>query len=196
MTIQKGEPWGEAVARPTDLDIAGSDAALAVSIERDPGGDHAVTAGDLHRTLGSPTLGERRVLRLPIDVVHVETDRSRHLAVAHVVIRRRWWRGRVVVVSNVDHLGEWNVAPRAHPNDGRLDLLDVDPAMPLRARLQARRRLHAGLHVPHPQIDVRRITEWEWNDPAGAGVWVDGIAIGKRTWVSVSVEPDASAIYI
>ena len=30
---------------------------------------------------------------------------------------------------NVDRLGHWDVAPRAHPNDGRVDVVEVDAAM-------------------------------------------------------------------
>ena len=46
-----------------------------------------------------------------------------------------WWRGRVVAAMNAEFLGPWDVAPRAHPGDGLLDVLDVSPAMSLADRL-------------------------------------------------------------
>ena len=203
MTIRKGEPWGSEVERPAGLRVAHGDAQLASWIATDPSADYAVDGGDLHRTVGAPSTPRDvrpAMQRLPIDVLDVVTDRSRHVAVAHVVIRRRgwwsWWRGRIVVVCNVDHIGSWNVAPRAHPNDGRFDVVDVAPEMRLRDRWEARRRLPTGTHVPHPAISVRTGTEWSWTDPNGAHVWVDGVDVGTRTTVEVRIAPDAAALLI
>lgn len=199
MTIRKGEPWGSAVERPAALRTATSDAQLASWLVEQPDGDYEVVAGDLHRTVGAP---DRRpdpttsAHRLPIDVLRIVTDRSEHLAVAHVVVRRRWWRGPIVFVGNVSHLGSWNVAPRAHPNDGRLDVVELSATMRLRERWEARRRLPTGTHVPHPAISVRSATSWSRVDPRGVGVWVDGVGIGRRTCVEVVVCPDAAAIHI
>ena len=53
---------------------------------------------------------------------------------------------------NADRIGAWDVAPRAHPNDGQLDVVEVDASMGLRDRWQASRRLATGTHVPHPAI--------------------------------------------
>lgn len=198
MTIRKGEPWGEEVDRPNGLRLAHGDAELASLVAVDPTGSFAVDGGDLHRTVGAPTVdaGAVRMHRLPIDALAVATDRSEHLAVAHVVIRRHWWRGPDVFVCNVGHVGRWNVAPRAHPDDGRFDVVTFDPTMRWRERWEARRRLPTGTHVPHPQISVRTATEWTWAEPGGARVWVDGVDVGDRTRVAVTLRPDAAAIHI
>jgi hypothetical protein len=196
MTIRKGEPWGSEVARPAGLGVAHSDAELAARISADPAGDHAVDRGDLHRTVGAPRNEGATMQRLPIDVLEVVTDRSQHLAVSHVVIRRGWWRGPLVFVGNVGHLGTWNVAPRAHPNDGRFDVVEVDASMRFRDRLEARRRIPTGTHLPHPAISVRTATEWTWSDAGGAHVWVDGVDVGRRNTVEVRIGPDAAALLI
>lgn len=196
MTIRRGEPWGSVVGRPTDLVVANSDAALAAFTEHDPGGAFAVDGGDLHRTVGAPRSSGPTVHRLPIDLLEVVTDRSRHTAVAHVVIRRRWWRGPVVFVCNVDHVGSWNVAPRAHPNDGRFDVVEVAADMTLRDRWEARRRLTTGTHLPHPSITVRTAIDWTWVDPSGATIVIDGVDVGPRTSVHVTIRPDATAIHV
>lgn len=200
MTIRKGAPWGTPTERPPGLRVAHGDAELAAWIAADPGGHYAVDGGDLHRTVGSPLPGNGPMHRLPIDVLDVVTDRGRHLAVAHVVVRRRgragWWRGRIVAVCNVGHLGDWNIAPRAHPNDGRFDVVDVDATMRLRDRWEARRRLPTGTHVPHPAISVRTATDWTWSGPAGVHVVVDGVDTGPAGEVTISIRPDAAAIMI
>ena len=79
--------------------------------------------------------------------------------------------GPIVAVMNVDRLGRWDVAPRAHPNDGALDVVEVDAAMGVRARWQARRRLPTGTHVPHPAIRTRRgrpSAAWTFDRPLAA----------------------------
>jgi diacylglycerol kinase family enzyme len=88
------------------------------------------------------------------------------------------------------------VAPRAHPNDGRFDVVEIAAGMRLRERWEARRRLPTGTHVPHPSISVRTATSWGWSDPAGAHVWVDGVDIGQRTAVDVTIRPDAAAVHV
>src|SRR3546814_16850403 len=73
----------------------------------------------------------------------------------HLIAERSWWRGRVVAAMNAQYRGKWDVAPRGHPNDGRLDVLAADP--PLDERLPVRGRLKTGTHLPHPPIDSRHV---------------------------------------
>jgi hypothetical protein len=198
VTIRKGEAWGTEVARPSGLRVARTDAELASWVSADPGGAYGVAGGDLHRTVGTPRAAGATAHRLPIDVLDVATDGRRHLAVAHVVVRRPhpwgWWRGPATAVCNVDHVGRWNVAPRAHPNDGRFDVVEVAARMRLRDRWEARRRLPTGSHVPHPAIALRTATDWTWT--GAAHVWVDGVDTGPATEVTVRILPDASAIHV
>ena len=198
MTIRPGETWGEAVPVPDDLvDVAG-DAEVVAHLE---GGDDRpmrLVGGDLLRTLGGPSTGER-LQQFPIDVLRVEADGRRFAAIAHVVARdRRWagWRGPIVAVMNVDRHGRWDVAPRAHPNDGRADVVEVDASMGPRARWQARRRLPTGTHVPHPAIHTGRATERAWHFERPLGLWVDSIRRGTVRSLRVTVEPDGATVHI
>lgn len=194
MTIRKGAPWGVEVDRPADLLVVESDAALAAAAQS---GGHplGLGGGDLHRSLGAPA-PRPTMQRVDIDVIRLSADGAEMTAVAHVVARRSWWRGRVVAVMNVDQIGVWNVAPRAHPNDGLLDVVEVDPSMNLRQRWQARGRLRLGTHVPHPSIGQRRVTAASWQFDRPVSLWVDGERRGTVTELSVRVEPDAFELHI
>lgn len=174
MTIRRGEPWGTEVTRPADLTLATSDHEIV-----DADGPIGLAGGDVFRSLGSPAERDP-VQRVELDGIEIELDDGRRfLAVAHVVARRSWWRGRIVACMNVDHLGDWNVAPRAHPNDGRLDVVECRPSMSLRARWAARGRLPAGTHVPHPDIEVSSVVERRWEFGHPARIWVDGDEVGR-----------------
>jgi hypothetical protein len=197
VTIRKGETWGEPGALPPDGVVVRSDAEAraAVTAARragEPLPPLGLLGGDLCRAVGGT--GDEARLRaggvvLPVDVGAVLVDGRLHWFVAHLVARRGWWRGRVVAVMNAQHLGRWDVAPRGHPNDGRLDVLDGD--LPLGQRWQARRRLPTGTHVPHPGIEERHVSALQLDLPPGADVWLDGEPIGPARHLSIRVEPDA-----
>lgn len=193
MTIRRGEEWGHPVDRPRELRTLTGDAELAAAI---PTSDPvSVSAGDLHRAVGSPS--PRPTMQLVhIDLLHVTADGRALSAVAHVVARRSWWRGAVVMVMNTDHLGEWNVAPRGHPNDGRFDVVEIDPTMTLRERWQVRQRLPQGTHLPHPRISTRMPTGASWHFDRPLDLWVDGVESGRVTELAVRIEADAFELHI
>jgi hypothetical protein len=196
VTIRKGQEWGTAVSRPADLLVCAGDAELAGEVAAGSSRPLAVAGGDLARTAGSA--GERSTLqRVPVDVLEVTADHESLHAVAHVVARARWWwPGPVVGVFNSEYLGTWDVAPRSHPNDGVADVLEVNRAMPLRARLQARRRLPTGTHLPHPMISSRRATQVSWRFERPLHLYVDGRRHGRVRELRVTVRPDAFHLYV
>jgi len=193
MTIRRGEEWGVPVDRPAELLVLGSDAQLAA---HDGASPIAPGAGDLYETLGSPPLDRPVVQRVEVDGVRVVLDgAAERWAIAHVVARRSWWRGPVVAAMNVSQLGAWRVAPRAHPNDGLLDLIEAAPELPWRARWAARSRLPAGAHVPHPQITLRRAERASWTFGRPMRVWIDGVEIGRARQLDVEVVPDRYTVH-
>jgi hypothetical protein len=199
VTIKRGEPWGEVVERPRVLVEAPDDAAVAAHLAgRDPR-PVLVTGGDLLRTLGGRA-ADGRVRRYPVDLLRVVLDGTTEVpAVAHVVVRRPgrrgWWRGPLWAACNVGAIGPWDVAPRAHPDDGRLDVVHVAASMSLRARAQARRRLRTGSHLPHPDIAVSRATTAAWRPEPAAVVIVDGTPPRRAAELAVVVEPDAGVVH-
>jgi hypothetical protein len=202
MTIERGEPWGRLVPRPDGLVTVAGDAALATAVTTPGHAPVTVRAGDLARSLGVVgTALPATVNELPIDLVHVALDGGAPLtACAHVVARspwRRghWWHGPILAVMNAEFIGDWDVAPRGHPNDGRVETFAVDPAMSVRQRLSARRRLRSATHVPHPQVTVRSVRSATWTFPSPLEVVVDGRRVGRARTIDVTVVPDAAVVY-
>lgn len=204
MSIRKGEPWGVVDFAPDDLVRVADDSALYQLVNRyrrsgTPLPAVAPAAGDLLRSLGGS--GEIERLAGPmaivqVDVVRIEVRGERAWCVSHLIARRSWWRGRLVGVMNSQYLGAWDVAPRAHPGDGRVDLVIVDAAMRPRDRLRARQRVVHGLHLPHPAIDVRQHRSTTVTFEPGAHVWLDGVRWRRAEEATITVEPDALTVCI
>lgn len=195
--IEKGKPWGEPGALPADAVIVRSDAEAREVVERarragEPVPTLGLLGGDLCRTVGGAgdetRLRSDEAIKLPIDLGAVLIDGQLHWFVAHLVARKRWWRGRVYAAMNAEYLGRWDVAPRGHPNDGLLDTFDV--TMSVGERFKARSRLAMGTHVPHPDIKERRVAAVQV-DVGGLDVWLDGEPVGTAHSLSIRVEPDA-----
>jgi hypothetical protein len=197
MTIEKGQTWGEPGSLPPGGVLVRSDAEARAVVERARRAGEPVPAlgllgGDLCRTVGGAgdeaRLRSEEAVLLPVDLGSVLIDGRLHWFVAHLIARKRWWRGRVYAAMNAEYLGQWDVAPRGHPNDGLLDTFEV--TMSIGERLKARSRLATGTHVPHPGIKERRVAAVQV-DVAGLDVWLDGELVGPARSLSIRVEPDA-----
>jgi hypothetical protein len=209
VTIGKGTPWGRSVEPPEDLVVVDTDAELAARLDagrRDPSAPPvAARSGDMARTLGVAALAGRATLNeLPIDLFELRVgDRDGELRTlvgcAHVLMRPPawrggWWRGPAVVVMNAEFIGDWDVAPRGHPNDGRVEVFEVDPDLAVRQRLAARRRVRTGTHVPHPLITTRSVRRASWTFEAPMAVVVDGVGAGTAHRVELEVVDDAATV--
>ena len=202
MPIAKGQPWGEPAALPDDAVLVRSDAEARDALEsarraRRPYPPLGLLSGDLCRTLGGGAGGEARLragggVRFPLDLGEVLVDGRLHLFVAHLVARSRLWR-RAFVAMNAQWLGEWNLGPRAHPNDGLLDTYDA--RLPLGQLLPVRSRLHHGTHLPHPAIRERRAAALQMELDRPLPVRLDGTLVGAARTLSVRVEPDALVVF-
>lgn len=197
MPIAKGEPWGAPGALPADGVVVASDAEARTAVERArrAGADVpalGLTGGDLCRTVGgrgdAARLATADAVTLPIDLGSALLDGVQHWFVAHLVVRRSWWRGRVIAVMNAQWIGSWDVAPRSHPNDGLLDVFDGD--LSFDDRLKARRRLLTGTHVPHPGIRQQRVPAVQFEFARPEPVWLDGERVGSARTVTASLEVD------
>ncbi len=204
MTIRKGEPWGTVGPLPAGAVRVHSDAELHLLVNAARSASAALPVvvllgGSLMRAVGGGGDARRldgEVALLPVDLVRIDLDDSTSWAVAHVVARRSWWRGPIMAAMNAEFIGDWDVTPRGHPNDGRLDLLEVSPTMSMRDRWRAKRRLPAGAHVPHPAISVRQTASVLRTFERPVDVWADGVALGASRTVRLEVEPDALVVCV
>lgn len=202
MTIRKGDPWGEPVRCPPDVKVVPTDRALRDWVEwhrrrGDPIGDVGVAGGDLAKTCGGTGAAHPSAARVSVDVMRVTLDEGPpSWGVAHVIARRSWLTGELAIVMNAEYLGPYDVAPRSHPNDGKLDVLRVDPGMGWRHRLQARQRARFGSHLPHPHLVSRSVVDVDLQFQKVMVVWIDGVRCGTASRLRVSNEPDAMTIYV
>ena len=203
MTVERGRAWGRTAPLPVDGVVVSSDrdAAAVVADARARGATVptiGLLGGDLCRTLGGAgdeaRLHGPDAVTLPIDIAEVEVAGRVHVFLAHVVARRSWWTGRVWAAMNAEWLGQWDVAPRAHPGDGLLDTFDV--SMPIRDRIKARRRLATGTHVPHPAIAQQRVGRVEVGFGSPLGIWIDGLRVGDATSLVVCTTGEAVDVVV
>jgi len=201
--MKPGEDWGHLEDVPNDAVWVTDDksARSLVSAARragDPLPRLCITGGDLARGLGGGRGPDRlrrgKAVCFRVDIGAVLIDGKIDWFISHLVARRGWLLGRIVVVANTDFLGRWNIAPRAHPGDGTLDLVDAD--LGIGDRLKARRRLPSGTHLPHPGIRVRRSAAFQLEFDRPTPVRLDGARVGVASHLSVRTEPDCLDVWI
>jgi hypothetical protein len=202
MPIAKGQPWGAPGELPEGglivrSDAEASEALAAARKERRPFPALGLLGGDLCRTLGG---GGRELqgVRFTIDLGEALLDGRLHLFVAHLVARSRLWTRAFVAMNaqsvHVAAFGDWNLGPRAHPNDGLLDTYDVH--LSRGQLLPVRSRLHHGAHLPHPGIKERRTSALQVELERPLPVRLDGAKVGSARVISVRVQPDALTVVI
>lgn len=207
MTIRKFNDWGRVIARPESVTACDSDAATAAIVNRYASKSSLLphiwlTGGSLARSLGtSGTLPETEVHELPIDLLLVRYSTSvgfgrTSFAVNSVVMRNRLWRGRIVAITNGGYIGALEIAPRAHPNDGVFDVVEVADDMSWRQRIIARSRLSTGSHIPHPSIRVRQSRSDSWIFARPMDLYLDGDFAGSFAEVNVTIESDSLKLVI
>ncbi|MFM7044889.1 MAG: hypothetical protein ACKOYG_04980 [Ilumatobacteraceae bacterium] len=204
MTIRPGSSWGRQRPLSAEVAVVDGDAELgrhvAAALRRgDRPSPVAVRSGDLARAMGGGGTGRvvlgALLVEAPIDAVRVTTAEGQvGWFCAHLVARRSWWRGEVVAAVNGGFIRGRDLAPRAHPNDGRVDIVRVDPSMPWRARRAAWLRASTGSHLPHPLISVTQASSSSLQFTAPLRLWLDGTPWTATTSVTLDVVPDAAVV--
>ena len=214
MTIRKGEPWGEPAGIESPTLMVSTDSELAAVLQGYRNSQTVapvigLLGGSLHRTLGAPQRDEAALRAgegyiYPIDVGILEFsdaqgEQREVVFVAHLLAltdpRSRLWKGRTVIAMNAAFLDDLNLAPKSHPNDGRLDV--TDGQLDRSQRRQALRRAVTGSHLPHPALMEQRVsTRLEIRGETDFRFLADGLLCGAARQFSITCMPDAARILL
>lgn len=205
MPISPGSPWGVVVPLPDQPMYLKSDRELGVFLR-----DHSakqihdqpifMKSGDIPRVLGVlDRPRDAECLRIVIDVIAVSyTDASgiehSDVCIASLSIARRFFRGTISVITNSGYWRKHEVAPRAHLNDGKLDIFEVSGAMPLGQRRLMWKKAETGSHLPHPLLSYSQGDFFHWKGNPQRLV-IDGQHMGMVTNVSCRVQSDCAQVY-
>ncbi len=194
MTIERGMEWGETILTPDEIMSIGDDHDLA---KCNQSVFVSLVGGDLFESLGSPrsVVGHTHSRLVHIDALQCTVshdDSTREVFAASSVVVGSWIsRHEFVCVTNGGMWKGRDVTPRAHPNDGKWDVLRIQTSMGIRQRLIARRRSKTGTHIPHPAVAVHRVSAAAIERTSQRQrLWIDGVSMGDWTSVSCTVLPD------
>ena len=183
MTIEKGKEWGRVVNDHGGGEPLNADMCAELGL-------------DLAST-GSNSAGPWR--ELPLDLLRVALtlasgDVITFTTATHVVAGSRM-RGRYSIVSSTSFVRRRRMFARAHPNDGRLDWLELDQSMGVRQRILFFRRTRTETHLPHPDVRIGSADSYRANFERPLRV---RSKVSRRNVISLSVEiiPDGSVVYV
>jgi hypothetical protein len=186
VTIKPGQAWGERATAPSDAVVVTSDREISRVLDTRATPPFLLRGGDLFKTVGGAA-----GMSFPIDVGEVLLDGRLHFFAAHLLIQPRRWR-HFIVAMNAPWMGDWNFGPKAHPNDGVLDIYEAS-LNPFEWR-QVKARLPTGTHLPHPRIQSHRTKAMAFEFPRGAAIRIDGENAGTAKHVAIRVLPDAITV--
>lgn len=199
MIISKGQPWerradSDDIGAPVASDWAG--AWLALECLESSRAKLRLPPGDLLKTLGYETSPDPAVgLEFAMDLGMASLDGNDSVPFAsHLVARRRFWSGEWLVAMNAAWLGDLYLGPKAHPNDGLLDV--TFGRLEVGQRLLAAKRARLGTHLPHPELDTRRVGTLRHDFANPVTVYADGNRIGQTRMLTLKVIPDAFFVIV
>jgi hypothetical protein len=202
MNIEKGRNWGSSSPLPTDGVIVKDNKELWKKINRckREGIDLPVfglLGGDLWRTLGGRHQENRLygedATTLDIDLGCVLLDGKIYWFCAHMLIGSKL-KGKKFFISNVAHYGKANPTPKAHPGDGKFDMLELE--LSTIQLLKGRKRASTGSHIPHPEIKYKRVASEQFSFVKKMNVEIDGEKIGKFSNIVFRIENEALRVVI
>ena len=216
MTISKHGLYGTPVSRPSSLHVLQSDLEIAQHyISGDTATTCTVTQGSIAQSLGissgriqDPDPNQQMTL-VDIDLLQIDyrtttslnanaksisSATSRIVVAGTIAIQHRTLLSTCLILSNSGLLRSRDVLPRAHPNDGFVDVLEVDPKISIRQRAIAWRRSATGSHLPHPSFRVSRSIDFQWSG-SPAHMIADGVTYKGVVWLQCTVLADAMKLY-
>jgi len=205
MPISPGSEWGAPSPIPDNAHTISSDRQLGLHL-RDSSAKHIhgqslhVVAGDITHVLGvqdRPTKNDCvRVVIDAIAVSYTDAHGSVHsdVCVGSLSIARRFLRGAISVVTNSGYWRGHEVAPRAHLNDGKLDIFEVSGAMRWSQRRLMWQKTALGTHLPHPLLSYSQGDFFHW-EGSPQRLTIDGQFVAVVTKVTCRVQSDCVQVY-
>ena len=156
-------------------------------------------SGDIPRVLGVVDRArDAECIRIVIDAIVVSYTDSvgvdhTDVCIASMSIARRFFRGAISVVTNSGYWRNHEVAPRAHLNDGKLDIFEVSGAMRWSQRRLMWQKAEVGSHLPHPLLSYSQGEFFHWKG-SPRRLTIDGQFVGLVTKVSCRVQSDCAQV--
>ena len=157
-------------------------------------------SGDIPRVLGvADRARDVECIRIVIDAIVVSYTDSvgvdhTDVCIASMSIARRFFRGAISVVTNSGYWRNHEVAPRAHLNDGKLDIFEVSGAMRWSQRRLMWQKAEVGSHLPHPLLSYSQGEFFHWKG-SPRRLTIDGQFVGLVTKVSCRVQSDCAQVF-
>ena len=202
MNVKKGKSWGFASPLPRNGVVVHSNKELLekVTSYKREGMELPVfglLGGDLWRTLGGrrveSRLYEQSATTVDVDLGCVLLDGKIYWFCAHMFIGNKF-SGSKIFISNAAHYGKSNPTPKAHPGDGKFDLLKVE--LSTVQTIHAIKRLQTGTHLPHPKIKYETVESKQLSFKKRMKIEIDGEKLGKFENVSLRIENEAFRVVV
>ena len=213
MTISKHGLYGTPVSRPPTLNVLQSDLEIAQHyVSGHTATPCTVTNGSIALSLGissemnfRDSVSNQQMTLVDIDLLQIDfrtrppstansSTSSRIVVAGTIAIQHRTPLSTCLILSNSGILRSRDVLPRAHPNDGFVDVLEVDPKISIRQRAIAWSRSATGSHLPHPNFRVSRSIDFQWSG-SPARMIADGVTYKGVVWLRCTVLADAMKMY-
>ncbi len=213
MTISKHGSYGTPVSRPPTLNVLQSDLEIAQHfVSGHTATPCTVTNGSIALSLGissemnfRDSVSNQQMTLVDIDLLQIDfrtrppstansSTSSRIVVAGTIAIQHRTPLSTCLILSNSGILRSRDVLPRAHPNDGFVDVLEVDPKISIRQRAIAWSRSATGSHLPHPNFRVSRSIDFQWSG-SPARMIADGVTYKGVVWLRCTVLADAMKMY-
>jgi len=205
MPISPGSEWGTPSPIPDHARVMSSDRQLGLFLRDNSAQQiHAqslfMQSGDITRVLGVKSRSNNdECIRVVVDAISVSyTDahgvEHTDVCIGSLSIARRFLRGAICIVSNSGYWNDHEVAPRAHLNDGKLDIFEVSGAMRWSQRRLMWKKTSLGTHLPHSLLSYSQgdFSHWEGSPQR---LTIDGQFVATVTKVACRIQSDCVQIY-
>jgi len=205
MPISPGSPWGTACSVPSDAHVISSDRQLGLFLRDNSlrvisskslfmkSGDIPLSLGVHHRSADTDCI---RVIIDALAVRYTDTSGVEHsdVCIGSLSIAKRFFRGAISVVTNSGYWKGQEVAPRAHLNDGKLDIFEVSGAMRWGQRRLMWQKTSLGTHLPHPLLSYSQGDFFNW-EGSPQRLTIDGQFVAVVAKVTCRVQSDCVQVY-